>query len=182
MVELQCGENRRGGPGGSSDSGSVGGRPICSVRLEHGADRISRQAGFRHEPEGGARLEEILEVVSIVRGDDDEPRRRVGPRCEAASDVEAALISQVDVDEGDVWAERPQLLDRLTTCRRDADDLEAFALESGSGRSKEILAVVDDQKAHPFSIAARISLRIPASRNLSSGGGKGRRSAARGAG
>jgi hypothetical protein len=97
---------------------------------------------------------------------------------EPPSKVEAALFSQGDVDEHDVWSVRLDTAQCLGPGRGDGRDGEAFSFQECARRFEKRPAVVDDQDPgrHRISVALMGSRRIAASQKPKSAGNRVARS------
>src|SRR6266478_8332537 len=66
-------------------------------------DGPPRKTGLRQEPHGGTRVDEVRKVLFGIGRDQDHGRPlRLCPLGEPSCEIEAALLSQLDVDESDV--------------------------------------------------------------------------------
>ena len=64
---------------------------------------------------------------------------------EGARHVEAAFLTEVDVDEGDVGRQLIRQPNRLGAGGRDGDHLQTLPLKQVAGSPEEVAVVVDDQ-------------------------------------
>src|SRR6187549_1470890 len=83
------------------------------------------------------------------------------------SQREAALLTEVDVDQDDLGGDVPELPQSFAGGGRLSDNVEVGSAQDGFRRSDERGVVVDDEaaQAHAFSIPCRLESRIAASRN-----------------
>src|SRR4029453_3477906 len=127
-----------------------------AVASEQVADGVGRQGGLGQEPDGRAGRDQ-LRVVLLGMGRDQDHRGRdlAGLVVEAPGQLQAALATQVDIQQGDVRAQLHRAPERLGAVGGDADDGDALAFQEAAGGVQEPGAVVDDQAAkhHGLSIA-----------------------------
>jgi DNA-binding NarL/FixJ family response regulator len=118
--------------------------------LEQPSDRVPGEVGLRDEAERVARVDEFRELGSGLRRDEDDRRPAARELGESPRDVEAALGSEVDVDEHGVGVEGERRADGLVGRRGDADDRDAVVTEELLGCDEELGAVVDDEAREPL--------------------------------
>jgi hypothetical protein len=114
--------------------------------------------------------DQINHVVARARRDQDHrPSFRRIVRHQAPRKVEAALVSEGDVDENDVGSKPLRFRERLGSRRSDAGDRQALSLEQRASGHKKRRVVVDDQQAngHAITVPTAGSSRIMANRNAS---------------
>jgi hypothetical protein len=110
----------------------------------------------------------LSEVPFSMSGDQDHLRMPVPEGIELVGEIEAALASQVDVDERHV---RAKLLDQLKgfgAVRGDTDYIHSFSLQERACALQEECAVIDDEASqkHYLRIADKADARIPATGNF----------------
>lgn len=76
--------------------------------------------------------------IRMIRG--GHPRLLVEPQHQ----VEAVLLTQIDVDQHKIRPELPQAKQGLGRGRRDANDGDAVRFQQQAGGLLEVIAVVDD--------------------------------------
>ena len=108
-------------------------------------DRVPGEVGLRDEAERATRVDELCELGSGLRRDEDDRRPAVRQPGEPLRHVEAAFGAEVDVDEHDVGPQGQRLVDGLVRRRGEADDRDPVVGEELSCGLEELRAVVDDQ-------------------------------------
>src|SRR5215471_7433271 len=87
-----------------------------------------------------------------MSGDEDYLRLRwTAPMRKGAGDIEAGLVTELDVEKDHVWLQLTTRAPGLRPCRRDANHADALTFQQGAGGIEEVEAVIDDDAAHGHS-------------------------------
>lgn len=132
-----------GGSSRWSHFSSPSDRLAATRAFEQVMDGAGGQGGLGQEPEGRTRSDQIRVVLLGVGGDQDRTGTRFA--VQPSYDLEAALTTEVDVNQRDVRPEIRDTLERLGAARGDADDGDALALQQTARGVQEARAVVDNE-------------------------------------
>lgn len=143
---------------------------------DNGPECVPGKVAFGQKRGSGAGRDEVSKVLFGIRRCQDYDRwLRAAWPCDLLREIEAALVTEADVDERDIGPELGDSLTCLHTIRRHTDNGDPLSLEQVTRNSDKAVVVVDDQapNSHGSSMAAEDRLGITASGNIGGTAGMG---------